>query len=189
MKFGHWTPLYTPPSGRHAKVSCRCVCGVVREVRVDDLKSGGSVSCGCRSTKNAQKHSDADALAMLAAYKQKYGHANPPRTVDEDEFKYLAKWLIYKRVQYRSGTLPASLKRKLVAAGVVFSPLDRTREEFFDYVKKNGDLPSRKDKDPAVARLGAWLHRARQKLRAGESDRQLEALLRKYTRRLNGWFR
>lgn len=180
MNHGHWTPLSALPSGRHAKVSCRCVCGVVRDVRVDDLKSGGSVSCGCKATKNAQKHSDAEALAMLAAYSQKYGHANPPRTVDDDEFKYLAKWLIYKRTQFRNGTLPAALKRKLVAAGVEFQPLDRTREEFFDYVKKSGVIPSRKDKDPSIARLGAWLHRARQKIKAGKHDKKLESLLEKY---------
>lgn len=45
-KFGHWTvtsALSTP-----SRVDVVCVCGVCRTVRVQDLRSGRSASCGCR---------------------------------------------------------------------------------------------------------------------------------------------
>lgn len=175
--------MHDLPTGRHAKVACQCVCKRVREVRVDDLKSGGSVSCGCMSTQNALKHSDDDALLMLASFISKYGYANVPRTVDDKEYAYLSKWLIYKRTLYRKGALPRDLEKKLLAAGVSLVPLDQTKDEFVEYVNRTKALPSRNDQDSTVARLGRWLHRERRKIREGRGDKMVEKLLDKFDRK------
>jgi hypothetical protein len=44
--FGRWTALEAA-SGSQAKVLCRCACGAERAVRLDNLWSGRSGSCGC----------------------------------------------------------------------------------------------------------------------------------------------
>lgn len=50
-KFGKWTLIEHPYKSR--KWVCRCECGTVREVRIDALKAGNTLSCGC-DTKRLQ---------------------------------------------------------------------------------------------------------------------------------------
>lgn len=50
--FGLWTVLALADGDRR-KVICRCRCGRERPVDVFSLKSGGSLSCGCRQSEKA----------------------------------------------------------------------------------------------------------------------------------------
>jgi len=43
--YGRWTVIGYGHDNRHAL--CKCSCGTTREVRVDHLKDGRSLSCGC----------------------------------------------------------------------------------------------------------------------------------------------
>jgi hypothetical protein len=48
--FGRWTVISVHPQGdRNGRLQwrCRCSCGSERVVRVDSLRSGGTLSCGC----------------------------------------------------------------------------------------------------------------------------------------------
>lgn len=46
---GHWTVLREPESSHSLeKVFCRCVCGTLRYVRLHDLETSRSRSCGCK---------------------------------------------------------------------------------------------------------------------------------------------
>lgn len=62
---GHWTvlgqatPRISPAGNRRTYWLCRCACGVVREVLAFQLKSGGSVSCGCHRSETAGRLSRA----------------------------------------------------------------------------------------------------------------------------------
>ncbi len=50
MVFGSWTALENDPGKkRKGKILCRCQCGTERKVRMDNLYSGMSKSCGCSS--------------------------------------------------------------------------------------------------------------------------------------------
>lgn len=46
-KFGLWTVFHKDSSKRRGRL-CQCACGTTRVVSEDNLKSGKSVSCGCR---------------------------------------------------------------------------------------------------------------------------------------------
>lgn len=46
--FGRWTVIGEVVKPGEKYYICRCMCGTTREVRVTNLKSGTSVSCGCR---------------------------------------------------------------------------------------------------------------------------------------------
>jgi hypothetical protein len=50
LTFGRWTVISVHPE-RHrngrSRWRCRCSCGSERVVRVDSLRSGGTLSCGC----------------------------------------------------------------------------------------------------------------------------------------------
>lgn len=54
--YGHWNVLQSEPDSRQqpAMLSCRCRCGKVKKVRVINLISGLSTSCGCRKIELAQ---------------------------------------------------------------------------------------------------------------------------------------
>jgi hypothetical protein len=57
--FGRLTVIDRAPSRRVGKVSrvfwtCRCECGVVREVRSDHMRMGLVRSCGCQEGKRSQ---------------------------------------------------------------------------------------------------------------------------------------
>ncbi len=58
--FGDWVVLtYVGAIGKIGLWSCRCVCGAVKVVRGNNLRSGRSASCGCmKRTRNGetQKH-------------------------------------------------------------------------------------------------------------------------------------
>lgn len=47
--YGHWSIASQKITRKntHYKIHCRCVCGVEREVSMEHLVSGASVSCGC----------------------------------------------------------------------------------------------------------------------------------------------
>lgn len=46
-QFGEWTVLALIPHHKNPLASCRCVCGVVRQVQRGALRAGKSTSCGC----------------------------------------------------------------------------------------------------------------------------------------------
>jgi hypothetical protein len=46
MNYGRWTIIGEVDKER--KVLCQCECGTVREVCIDSLTRGLSLSCGCR---------------------------------------------------------------------------------------------------------------------------------------------
>jgi hypothetical protein len=45
-KFGHWTAVQADTTGK--RIHCRCVCGRVRMLGLDQLEAGAISSCGCR---------------------------------------------------------------------------------------------------------------------------------------------
>lgn len=71
MVFGSWTALEDAPRKPRGKVLCRCICGKERGVRLDNLYSGMSKSCGCRSKKNsgeqASDHSSVEGIPLSDA--------------------------------------------------------------------------------------------------------------------------
>ena len=52
-KFGYWTVIGKSTSSD--KVLCRCICGNEKEVYIQLLKNGKSMSCGCKSTEIAKQ--------------------------------------------------------------------------------------------------------------------------------------
>ena len=54
--YGRWTVLKGAQPGRRSRVRCRCGCGTIREVLVDSLVGGHSVSCGCFSRKHPETY-------------------------------------------------------------------------------------------------------------------------------------
>lgn len=46
-KFGYLTVIDAPTGVKHSKVGVRCDCGVEKNVRLDHLRSGKVVACGC----------------------------------------------------------------------------------------------------------------------------------------------
>lgn len=60
-KYNRWTTIsepYKKDGDKHSRnfVLCRCDCGTIRELRVDQLKSNTSKSCGCWKREVAAKH-------------------------------------------------------------------------------------------------------------------------------------
>lgn len=55
-RYGRYTVLAVATIGRKAKVLCRCDCGTEKVVRLDGLKAGKVMSCGCL---NAERRKDA----------------------------------------------------------------------------------------------------------------------------------
>lgn len=59
MTFGHWEVLgiggRLPP--KTITWSCRCECGVIKDVRQDSLRQGKSISCGCLKTTHGMSKS------------------------------------------------------------------------------------------------------------------------------------
>lgn len=47
--FGKWTVQNLTRTSKPKKWLCVCECGIKKEVRQDQLKSGESRSCGCRT--------------------------------------------------------------------------------------------------------------------------------------------
>src|SRR5687767_1691814 len=49
LKFGRLTviSIRAAVAGSNRKANCRCDCGTVKDVRIDHLKDGQTVSCGC----------------------------------------------------------------------------------------------------------------------------------------------
>jgi hypothetical protein len=52
QRLWHWQVLRIDRLGKRA--TCRCKCGVVREVAIADLQSGVSQSCTCRPLTDKQ---------------------------------------------------------------------------------------------------------------------------------------
>lgn len=58
-RYERWTVLQFPtPLGKHPHVPARCRCGVVRQVGLDDLRSGRSRSCGCLRRELLRTHGE-----------------------------------------------------------------------------------------------------------------------------------
>lgn len=54
--FGRWMVVGEAPRRGHSRyVLCRCECGTVREVNLDNLRTGKSKSCGCFKNEQAAK--------------------------------------------------------------------------------------------------------------------------------------
>lgn len=52
QKFNRWTVIGEAPSRNRKKYwLCQCECGTIREVLGEDLRRGGSKSCGCYKKK------------------------------------------------------------------------------------------------------------------------------------------
>lgn len=62
MKFGRLTALKRATLGKNYKYLCECECGSLVEIRVPDLRTGQTQSCGCLkrevSIKKSTKHGD-----------------------------------------------------------------------------------------------------------------------------------
>lgn len=57
QRFGRWTVLsHAGKKGKHAAWFCSCDCGKTGIVRGDNLREGGSISCGCYSVDLRTKH-------------------------------------------------------------------------------------------------------------------------------------
>lgn len=57
-KFGKLTILKTvrPPNTYRYHALCQCECGKQKYIRVDALRSGHTISCGCAQLESATKH-------------------------------------------------------------------------------------------------------------------------------------
>ncbi len=57
--FGNLKTLYlTEPKNKKSFWVCECTCGKVKPIRVSQLKSGDSKSCGCKKNKITHGKSD-----------------------------------------------------------------------------------------------------------------------------------
>lgn len=65
MKFGSLTILWA--NGRYRK--CRCDCGVEKLVRIDHLKSGAIVSCGCVGKANSAAAKKTHGMSQTKVFK------------------------------------------------------------------------------------------------------------------------
>lgn len=62
MHFGRWTVESAPNPKRPDRTSCRCVCGITRNVWTGSLITGSSLSCGCYAVARSMRVRKGDAL-------------------------------------------------------------------------------------------------------------------------------
>ena len=48
-------PYRSPDGSKRRKFRCKCYCGKYKDVRIDELKSGVVVSCGCLSARDLER--------------------------------------------------------------------------------------------------------------------------------------
>ena len=79
-RYGRYTVLSVMQPGRKARVLCRCVCGTEKEVRLDGLKAGKVMSCGCLNTERRkdEKPSMQGAFADVLHTKQFFQSSHSP---------------------------------------------------------------------------------------------------------------
>ncbi len=65
MKYGHLVVLES--QGRYR--ICRCDCGTIKKVRIDHLRSGATVSCGCIGRANSAAAKVTHGMTNTHAYK------------------------------------------------------------------------------------------------------------------------
>ena len=57
QSFGYWTFLSEAPTIKFTRyINVRCICGVEKIVRLNNLLRGGTTNCGCIANKNKIKH-------------------------------------------------------------------------------------------------------------------------------------
>lgn len=122
-RFGRWAVIGACNEPR--KLECVCDCGTIRNVRVDRLRVGGSLSCGCLRDEIIAKHgitrasSDFDAKGtyyVWSAMKERCANPNNPRYKDYGGrgITFCERWASFKQFLADMGVRPASttLERK-----------------------------------------------------------------------------
>jgi hypothetical protein len=68
--YGRWTVTSRASNSRHgaARWNCECWCGNASVVEAGNLKSGGSVSCGCFHSENLRKRNTTHGLRLSPLY-------------------------------------------------------------------------------------------------------------------------
>lgn len=137
-QFGRWTVTseeYWPPgqSHRFVDVRCSCLAGTVSAVRVSNLFTENSRSCGCLAKER-----------MIQ--KGKYGNAKGPRTgfrkipdLDNDRIRhlYVKKRWSRKRIARHLGCSPPTIDQRLTDMNI---PLRARPPSQYDSLKGKDDL-------------------------------------------------
>lgn len=93
QQFGHWTVLKrTANRGVHPMWLCRCTCGVQRPVPGNNLRSGGSTSCGHLGVGrpvNTVEEAIVEATSDIGAMKELIEHGSVSRYDTLIEIAYM----------------------------------------------------------------------------------------------------
>lgn len=72
-RYGRYTVLSVVQPGRKARVLCRCDCGTEKEVRLDGLKAGKVMSCGCLNTERRKDEKPSMQGAFADVLQKRFG--------------------------------------------------------------------------------------------------------------------
>ncbi len=72
-RYGRYTVLQTISTGRKARVLCRCDCGNEKEVRLDGLRGGKVMSCGCLNADRRREEKPARQGVFSDVLHQRFG--------------------------------------------------------------------------------------------------------------------
>ena len=84
-QYGYWTLVSKTP-GRPNYWLCRCVCGKMRDVQLQSLRRGISVSCGCKKSELISQKNRLDLTG------KRYGMLSVIETETIDKYGYIL-WL------------------------------------------------------------------------------------------------
>lgn len=113
-KFGRWTVI----KKAYPHWQCRCDCGTVSEILPQNLKTGGSKSCGCLRKE------------LLSVSKTRHGHAKK----DRDQRTYI----IWSSMRSRCNNPKVKCYSRYGGRGISICEEWNAYEEFFKWASANG---------------------------------------------------
>lgn len=61
---------FSHKKGTHKYYNCKCICGTSKVVRINDLRSGNTKSCGCYKSKTTSKRISTHGMSKTKLYKK-----------------------------------------------------------------------------------------------------------------------
>ena len=84
-QYGYWTLVSKTPDKPNYRL-CRCVCGTMRDVQLQSLRRGITVSCGCKKSELISQKNRLDLAG------KRYGLLTVIEPVEVDKYGYV-RWL------------------------------------------------------------------------------------------------